>query len=54
MICEQSFMSDYFTFWDETFTVNKKRLAEFCAKYDVPANGGCDTRADTISDEMVR
>jgi len=48
------FMSDYFTFWDETFTVNKKRLAEFCAKYDVPAQWRCDTRADTISDEMVK
>ena len=48
------FKSDYFTFWDETFTVNKKRLAEFCSKYDVPAHWRCDTRADSISDEMVK
>jgi len=48
------FKSDYFTFWDETFTVNKRRLAEFCSKYDVPAHWRCDTRADSISDEMVK
>jgi radical SAM superfamily enzyme YgiQ (UPF0313 family) len=50
----ERFKSNYFTFWDETFTVNKKRLAEFCSKYDVPAHWRCDTRADSISDEMVK
>ena len=48
------FKSDYFTFWDETFTVNKRRITEFCSKYDVPAKWRCDTRADTITEEMVR
>lgn len=48
------FKSDYFTFWDETFTINKKRLTEFCTKYDIPAMWRCDTRADSISDDMVK
>jgi anaerobic magnesium-protoporphyrin IX monomethyl ester cyclase len=48
------FKSDYFTFWDETFTINKKRITEFCSKYDIPAMWRCDTRADSITDEMVR
>jgi radical SAM superfamily enzyme YgiQ (UPF0313 family) len=48
------FKTDYFTFWDETFTINKKRLADFCSKYDIPAHWRCDTRADSISDEMVK
>jgi radical SAM superfamily enzyme YgiQ (UPF0313 family) len=50
----QRFKTDYFTFWDETFTLNKKRLAEFCSKYSIPAKWRCDTRADSINDEMVR
>jgi radical SAM superfamily enzyme YgiQ (UPF0313 family) len=48
------FNSDYFTFWDETFTANKKRLTEFCFKYDVPALWRCDTRADSITDNVVK
>ena len=48
------FGTDYFTFWDETFTVNKRRVFEFCDKYDLPAKWRCDTRADSITDEMVR
>jgi radical SAM superfamily enzyme YgiQ (UPF0313 family) len=47
------FGTDYFTFWDETFTLNKKRLAEFCCAYDLPAQWRCDTRADSLSDETV-
>jgi len=48
------FGTDYFTFWDETFTVNKRRVFGFCDKYDLPAKWRCDTRADSITDEMVR
>jgi len=48
------FRSDYFTFWDETFTVNKKRITEFCSKYDIPALWRCDTRADAITEPMVK
>lgn len=50
----EHFKSDYFTFWDETFTINKKRIKEFCSKYDIPAKWRCDTRADAITDEMVQ
>jgi anaerobic magnesium-protoporphyrin IX monomethyl ester cyclase len=49
----ERFGTDYFTFWDETFTLNKNRLAEFCSSYDIPAKWRCDTRADSIIDEMV-
>lgn len=48
------FKSDYFTFWDETFTINKKRISEFCSKYDIPAMWRCDTRADAITEQMVK
>ena len=48
------YQTDYFTFWDETFTAHKKRLYEFCDKYDIPAKWRCDTRADAINDDMVR
>ena len=47
------FKTDYFTFWDETFTLNKKRLADFCSKYDIPALWRCDTRADSLTEETV-
>jgi len=50
----ERFKTDYFTFWDETFTINKKRLSDFCSRYDIPAHWRCDTRADSISDEMVK
>jgi radical SAM superfamily enzyme YgiQ (UPF0313 family) len=48
------FGSDYFTFWDETFTINKKRITEFCFKYKLPALWRCDTRADAITEPMVK
>jgi radical SAM superfamily enzyme YgiQ (UPF0313 family) len=51
---QDRFHSDYFTFWDETFTANKKRLIEFCSKYSLPAFWRCDTRADSITDDMVK
>jgi radical SAM superfamily enzyme YgiQ (UPF0313 family) len=41
------FSPSYFTFWDEVFTLDKKRLYEFCGKYDVPVQWRCDTRADS-------
>lgn len=49
-----TFGSDYFTFWDETFTLNKKRLREFCGAYSLPAKWRCDTRADSIDEPMVK
>ena len=51
------FGTDYFTFWDETFTVNRNRLIEFCDKLratNLPVKWRCDTRADSINDEMIK
>lgn len=48
------FGSDYFTFWDETFTLNKRRLADFCRDYSVPAKWRCDTRADHLTDDIIK
>ena len=48
------FKPEWFTFWDEVFTLNKKRLKEFCDKYNLPAQWRCDTRADVLTDEMVK
>jgi radical SAM superfamily enzyme YgiQ (UPF0313 family) len=49
-----NFGSDYFTFWDETFTIDKRRIIEFCTKYDIPAKWRCDTRADAVTNYLVR
>jgi radical SAM superfamily enzyme YgiQ (UPF0313 family) len=49
----QRFSTDYFTFWDENFTLNKHRLKEFCSSYDVPALWRCDSRADSLTEEIV-
>jgi len=48
------FTPTWFTFWDEVFTVNKKRLKEFCSKYDLPQYWRCDTRADHVTEETVK
>lgn len=48
------FHPEYFTFWDEVFLLNKKRLREFCSKYNIPAKWRCDTRADNITDEIIK
>ena len=48
------FKPKWFTFWDEVFTLNKKRLTEFCNGYDLPVQWRCDTRADVLTDEMVK
>jgi radical SAM superfamily enzyme YgiQ (UPF0313 family) len=47
------FGTDYFTFWDETFTIKKDRVIEFCDKYKLPAQWRCDTRADSITEDML-
>jgi radical SAM superfamily enzyme YgiQ (UPF0313 family) len=50
----ERFNTQYFTFWDETFTINKNRVREFCAKYRLPAKWRCDTRADAIDNNTVK
>jgi radical SAM superfamily enzyme YgiQ (UPF0313 family) len=47
------FSPSYFTFWDEVFTLDKKRLYEFCGKYNVPVKWRCDTRADSLTEGTV-
>lgn len=47
------FSPSYFTFWDEVFTLDKKRLYEFCGRYDVPVKWRCDTRADSLTEGTV-
>lgn len=47
------FKSDSFTFWDETFTIKKNRLIEFCTNYNIDATWNCDTRADVLDEEML-
>ena len=50
---EKEFKTDYFTFWDEVFTLNRIRLREFCENYNLEAKWRCDTRADILTEEMV-
>jgi len=41
------------TFWDETFTANRRRLIEFCSKYNLPTKWTCDTRADSLDENKI-
>ena len=53
----KKFGTDIFTFWDETFTCNRARLIEFCYRFKasgIRAGWRCDTRADSISSEMIQ
>lgn len=51
---EKTYKSKTFTIWDETFTVKKSRLLDFCNKYSLSANWRCDTRAEALTDETVK
>lgn len=48
------FKNTSFTFWDETFTINKKRLKDFCSKYKLNVPWNCDTRADVLDDDSIK
>jgi radical SAM superfamily enzyme YgiQ (UPF0313 family) len=48
------FSPTWFTFWDEVFTLNRKRLKEFCFKYDLPQHWRCDTRADHVTEDTIK
>lgn len=52
-LIQNLFQSDSFTFWDETFTLKRGRLLDFCSKYDLSAKWNCDTRADSLDEEML-
>jgi len=53
-LIKKRFNNNLFTFWDETFTLNKKRLMDFCYLYDIDVKWSCDTRADALNDEVVK
>jgi radical SAM superfamily enzyme YgiQ (UPF0313 family) len=43
-----------FTFWDETFTINKKRVLALCDKIkDLGVTWRCDTRIDVVDEELL-
>lgn len=50
---QNRFNPPHFTFWDETFTLNKKRVFEFCSSYNGKTPWRCDTRADHVTDEII-
>ena len=52
------FGADYFTFWDDTFTLNKKRFLDFVDKKNkssILRNTvyRCESRADSVSADIV-
>ena len=49
----ERFAPNYFTFWDEVFTLNRQRLFDFCKEYDLPVKWRCDTRADSLTDDIA-
>jgi radical SAM superfamily enzyme YgiQ (UPF0313 family) len=53
-IIYDKFHSDCFTFWDETFTINKSRLLTFCSNYNIDAKWNCDTRADSLDEDILK
>lgn len=47
----------HFTLKDDSFTVNRKRVAEFCdalAREDLRIGWECNTRVDLVTEEMLR
>lgn len=56
-LVNKKFGTDIFTFWDETFTCNRARLIEFCYRFKasgIKAGWRCDTRADSLNDDMIK
>jgi len=52
-LIEDTFHSDLFTIWDETFTISNKRLLDFCSRYSLASKWSCDTRADVLNEEKI-
>ncbi len=51
------FKAKYFGFGDDTFTLNKRRVFEFCRELrerGLDVEWSCSSRVDTINDEMLR
>jgi len=54
---KKMFGTKYFNFRDDTFTLNKKRAMEICQRIKKENLGivwRCDTRADSLDEELVR
>ncbi len=51
-----SFGTRQFTFWDDSFTLNKKRIIELCkvlSKEKLGIKWGCNTRFDLLDEEII-
>lgn len=51
-----SFGTRQFTFWDDSFTLNKKRVFEFCDALNrekLGINWGCNTRFDLLDEALI-
>ncbi len=45
-----------FTLWDDSFTVNKKRISEFCSaltRENLKINWACNTRFDLLNEDII-
>jgi pyruvate-formate lyase-activating enzyme len=49
-----NFKPSHFTLWDETFLLDKHRIELFCKSYTLPVKWRCDTRADSITDDLIK
>jgi radical SAM superfamily enzyme YgiQ (UPF0313 family) len=53
----RAFGTRQFTFWDDSFTLSKKRIIEFCrvlADEKLGINWGCNTRFDLLDEEVIK
>jgi anaerobic magnesium-protoporphyrin IX monomethyl ester cyclase len=53
----RSFGTRQFTFWDDSFTLNKKRIIEFCSALKdekLGINWGCNTRFDLLDEDTIK
>ena len=53
----RAFGTRQFTFWDDSFTLSKKRIIEFCealADEKLGISWGCNTRFDLLDEEVIR
>lgn len=48
------FRPDMFHFWDETFTLKKSRVLEFCRRFPVKVGWRCDSRVDVLDKDIIK
>lgn len=50
----KKYNTDYFTIWDETFTLNRERILQFCEQVKkLNVSWRCDTRINFIDNELL-